>query len=213
MGVIGARHSGRFGICIRIQKGNTDQLPNPTRMVGHFLRAAEIRMGYATKANRSLTTATIVRLLEIIRREAEKEGQIVAREYYKVGAAVATAVCASLRGPEVFQLDLAGMRSHIHMGRTGIMPDKPLKVGVNLTTAPQSWWCCWGTSRERRESTTTWCCWLAPQCLASPYDGGWRSCSKCDETKAAPVGLCLVVQMAQCLLYTSTMGYYTTSLS
>jgi hypothetical protein len=93
-------------------------------------------MGYATKANQSLTNANIVRLLEIIRQEAEEEGPIVAGEYYKVGAAVATAVCASLRGPEVFQLNLAGMRSYIHIGRTGIMPDKPLKVGIDLTTAP-----------------------------------------------------------------------------
>ncbi len=67
----------------------------------------------------------------------EEEGPIVAREYYKVGAAVVTAVCALLRGPEVFQLNLAGMRSHIHMGKTRIMPDKPLKVGVDLTTAPR----------------------------------------------------------------------------
>ncbi len=49
---------------------------------------------------------------------------------------MATAVCTLLQGPEVFQLNLAGMHSHIHMGRTGIMPDKPLKVGVDLTTAP-----------------------------------------------------------------------------
>ena len=93
-------------------------------------------MGYATKANQSLTTTTIVRLLDIICQEVEEEGPIVAREYYNVGAAVATAFCPLLRQPEVFQLDLAGMHSHIHMGRTGIMPDKPLKIGVNLTTAP-----------------------------------------------------------------------------
>jgi hypothetical protein len=93
-------------------------------------------MGYATKANRSLTTPTVVRLLEIIRREAEEETPLIAREYYKVGAAVATAVCASLRGPEVFQLDLAGMISHINMGKGGIMPDRPLKTGTDLSTAP-----------------------------------------------------------------------------
>ncbi len=83
-----------------------------------------------------MTTATTVRLLEIIRQEAEEEAPLIAREYYKVGAAVATAVCASLRGPEVFQLNLAGIFSHIHMGRTGVMLEKPLKVGTNLTTAP-----------------------------------------------------------------------------
>ena len=90
-------------------------------------------MGYATKANRSLTTPTVVRLLEIIHREAEEETSLIAREYYKDGAAVATAVCASLRGPEVFQLDLARMISHINMGKGGIMPDRPLKTGTRPT--------------------------------------------------------------------------------
>jgi hypothetical protein len=83
-----------------------------------------------------LTTATVVRLLKIICREAEEKAPLIAREYYKVGAAVATAVYASLRGLKVFQLDLAGMFSHIHMGRTGVMPEKPLKVGTDLTAAP-----------------------------------------------------------------------------
>jgi hypothetical protein len=99
-------------------KATLTSCPTQQEWFGQFLRGAEIRMGYATKANQSMTTATIVRLLEIICREVEEEGPIVAREYYKVGAAVATAVCTSLRGPEVFQLDLAGMRSHIYMGRT-----------------------------------------------------------------------------------------------
>jgi hypothetical protein len=67
----------------------------PTRQewFGQFLRGAEIKMGYATKANRSLTTPTVVRLLEIIRQEAEEETPLIAREYYKVGAAVATQKC------------------------------------------------------------------------------------------------------------------------
>ena len=117
-------------------KANLTTCPTQQEWFGQFLRGAEIRMGYATKANRSLTTPTVVRLLEIIRREAEEETPLIAREYYKVGAAVATAVCASLRGPEVFQLDLAGMISHINMGKGGIMPDRPLKTGTDLSTAP-----------------------------------------------------------------------------
>ena len=99
-------------------KATLTSCPTQQEWFGQFLREKEIRMGYATKANQSLTTTTIVRLLEIICQEVEEEGPIVAREYYKVGAAVATAVCTSLRGPEVFQLNLAGMRSHIYMGRT-----------------------------------------------------------------------------------------------
>jgi hypothetical protein len=50
----------------------------------------------------------------------------MAREYWKVGAAIALAICASLRGPEVLLLDLAGLRNHIQKGKEGILPDKPL---------------------------------------------------------------------------------------
>jgi hypothetical protein len=120
---------------------------------------------------------------------------------------VATAVCASLRGPEVFQLNLAGMRSHIHMGRTGIMPDKPLKVSVNLTTDPHILVVLLENFKGETGVHHHMVLLASTTNLASPYDDGWRSCSKCKETKAAPMGLRLVVQMAQCLLYLSTMGY------
>jgi hypothetical protein len=62
----------------------------------------------------------LFKLLEMMRCEAEGEEPQVARENLKVRAMVATVVCASLRGPEVFQLDLAGMREHIGRGRDSI---------------------------------------------------------------------------------------------
>ena len=136
VGVISPRHTRRLGLRLRFGKANLTTCPTQQEWFGQFLRGAEIRIGYATKANRSLTTPTVARLLEIIRRETEEETPLIAREYYKVGAAVATAVCTSLRGPEVFQLDLAGMISHINMGKGGIMPDRPLKTGTDLSTAP-----------------------------------------------------------------------------
>ncbi len=49
---------------------------------------------------------------------------------------MATVVCVSLRGPEVFQLDLAGLQEHIGRGKEGILPPKSLKVGTDLTNAP-----------------------------------------------------------------------------
>jgi hypothetical protein len=93
-------------------------------------------MGYASKANCSLSSRTIVKLLDMIQKEAEEEEPLVAREYLKVGAAIAVAVCASLRGPEVLQLDLAGLRAHISRGKNGVIPRKPLKTWTDLSNAP-----------------------------------------------------------------------------
>jgi hypothetical protein len=92
-----------------------------------FARGAEIRMGYATQANLPLSSETIARTLKVIRREAEGEDPRIAREYLKVGAAIAVAVCASLRGPEVFQRDLAGLKANISRVRDGTMPHDPPK--------------------------------------------------------------------------------------
>jgi hypothetical protein len=52
------------------------------------------------------------------------------------GAAAALAVCGSLRGPEVFLLDLAGLWKYIEMDKDGVMPHEPLKAGTNLSRAP-----------------------------------------------------------------------------
>ncbi len=46
------------------------------------------------------------------------------------------AVFTSLQGPEVLQLDLAGLRVHISWGKNGVMPRKPLKTGTDLSNAP-----------------------------------------------------------------------------
>jgi hypothetical protein len=45
-------------------------------------------------------------------------------------------MCALLRGPEVFLLDLAGLCRNIDNGNNGVLPPLPLKAGVDLTEAP-----------------------------------------------------------------------------
>ena len=72
----------------------------------------------------------------MIQKEAEEEKPLVVREYLKVGAAIAVAVFTSLQGPEVLQLDLAGLRAHISWGKNGVMLHKPLKTGTDLSIAP-----------------------------------------------------------------------------
>ena len=78
----------------------------------------------------------IVKLLELIKEEAEEQERDIASELFKVGAAIATTVCASLRGPEVFMMELSALRKHIQLGRGGIVPTNPMKAGTDLSTAP-----------------------------------------------------------------------------
>ncbi len=101
-----------------------------------FLRGCKIWMGYATKSNYSLTNNMINKLLILLQQEVEMEVPHVAREYWKVGTANMLAVCASLRGPEVLLLDLAGLKNHIQKDKEGVLPDKPLRTGTNLTSVP-----------------------------------------------------------------------------
>jgi hypothetical protein len=72
-----------------------------------MMRGAESRMGYTTQRQQPLRTSVIMKLLELVREEAEEQDRDVACEFFKVGAAIATAVCALLRGPEVFMMELS----------------------------------------------------------------------------------------------------------
>ena len=111
--------------------------PTQQKWFGLMMRGAESRMGYTSQHQQPLGIGVISKLLKIIKEEAEDQEREVAREYIKVGAAVATAVCGSLRGSEVFMMELSALRRHIHMGREGTMPVEPMKAGIDLAKAPQ----------------------------------------------------------------------------
>ena len=87
----------------------------PTQSVffGSASRGMELRMGFATEANKPLHIKAVLEVLKLIKQEVVTQTPRVAREMLKVGAAVATAQAGSLRGPEVSMLDLAGIRTHI----------------------------------------------------------------------------------------------------
>ncbi len=68
---------------------------------GLMMRGMESRMGYTSNRQQPLGTGIVSKLLTLIQEEADKQERTVAREYLKVGAAIATAVCASLRGSDV----------------------------------------------------------------------------------------------------------------
>ncbi len=93
-------------------------------------------MGYTTQQQQPLGTSVIMKLLELIKEDTEEHDRDVARELFKVGAAIATTVCASLRGPEVFVMELSALRKHIQLGRGGIVPTNPMKTDTDLSTTP-----------------------------------------------------------------------------
>ena len=110
--------------------------PTQQKWFGLFLRGAENQMGYTSWWNQPLGMWVVAKMLDLVLEEAVDQEKEVAREYMKFGAAAALAVCASLRGNEVFLLDLAGMRKYIEVGRVGRLPQNPMEVGVDLTKAP-----------------------------------------------------------------------------
>ena len=110
--------------------------PTQQPWFGVCMRGAETRMGWVSQQNKPFGRGVVNALLELVEEELlELEGRLYG-EYVKFGAAVAVALCASLRGPEVFLLDLAGLWKHIAIGRDGVMPAEPMKPNVKLERAP-----------------------------------------------------------------------------
>ena len=66
--------------------------------------------------------------------EGEEAG--VAAGLVKFATAIALATCASLRGSEVFLLDLAGLWKYFKLGEDGVLPAEPMKKGVDLSSVP-----------------------------------------------------------------------------
>ena len=110
--------------------------PTQQKWFGLFLRGMENRMGYVSQRNQPLSAGIIPLLLDMVKEEAGDNEERVAAEFIKFGAAVALATCGSLRGPEVFLLDLAGLHKYIELGKTGVMPIDPMKDGTDLSGAP-----------------------------------------------------------------------------
>lgn len=87
-----------------------------------FLLGAQDRMGYDTKKQLPLSIRAIVKLLELVKLDADDKEAEEARQLWKFGALVAILTAASLRGYEGFYLDLAATRAHITDGKSGLVP-------------------------------------------------------------------------------------------
>ena len=72
-------------------------------------------------------------LLHKVREDAEGEEEGIAAGMIKFGTAIALATCASLRGSEVFLLDLAGLWKYFKLGENGVLPVEPMRKGADLT--------------------------------------------------------------------------------
>ncbi len=117
-------------------KATLTSCPTQQKWFSLFSLGMESRMGYSTEANKALRIQAVVRILDMVRDEASEAPPGYARDLYKFGAAVVVAQCGSLRGPEVLTMDLAGMHTHISLGRGGTLPVDPMKVGQDLSDAP-----------------------------------------------------------------------------
>jgi hypothetical protein len=77
-------------------------------------------MGYVSQRNQPLCGGVMKSLLDTVKEEIQEVNEVrLKNEYIKFGAAAAFAVCGSLRGPEVFLLDLTGLRKYITLGCDG----------------------------------------------------------------------------------------------
>ena len=118
-------------------RGSTLTLcPTQQKWFNTFAIGIETRMGYATKADKALHIDVVLRILDLVEEEVGGASVTVANEYYKFGAAMVVGICASLRGPDIFKMDLAGIREFVHLGRDGVTLNRPMKKGTDLTGAP-----------------------------------------------------------------------------
>lgn len=136
------RESSRLGVeemssfSSGTSKVKLTQCPTQSEAFAWFALGAERRMGAESKADKALSIQVILRVLELIKREASTLSPLEAAPLWKCGAAIVVGLMGSLRGPEIWMLDLAGIRRHIRQGKLGVLPIKPLKEGIDLFNAP-----------------------------------------------------------------------------
>ena len=96
--------------------------PSQSQWFTDFLLGAQDRMGFDTKNQLALPIQTIVKLLELIKIDADDRDVAYSASLVKLGALLSILTAASLRGYEGFYLDLAATRAHIHEGENGVVP-------------------------------------------------------------------------------------------
>jgi hypothetical protein len=126
MGILTNGDKGRFNILFEHGKDHDHVMSLPAEVVQPDDEGSRKQDGMDFPTTTTFGVGVIVRLLTLIMEEAKDQEPTVARKYYKVGAAVATALCGSLRGSEVFMLELAALWRHIKIGCNGTLPPDPM---------------------------------------------------------------------------------------
>lgn len=128
--------AGKGSIGTGLKKVSLTNCPTQSDWYSLFNLGLANRMGHESRKDQSLHISVVKRILELMEAEVEGQPREVAHETLKVGAAIVIALAASLRGPEVFMTDLAGLRADLEKGRDGVMPANPRKKGTDLVSAP-----------------------------------------------------------------------------
>ena len=115
--------------------------PTQSDAFGYFCAGARRRMGHESKADKSLDIRAILRLIEMIKAAAEAMEPVnsaAANELWKLGAGIVVGVIGSLRGPEIWMLDLAGIRRYIKLGceEGRVLPKHPFRKGSDILNPP-----------------------------------------------------------------------------
>ena len=129
---------------VRTGKVRMTSCPTQSEWFSDMLRGAEDRMGFDSEANRAVPIEVIVRVLELVKEEAETLPAASANELYKFGAYLVGLQVGSLRGYEGFYVDLAGLHKNLSRGREGVLPANPMKKGTVLDNAPHVVLCLMG---------------------------------------------------------------------
>ncbi len=122
-------------------RGNEDyrhDVSHPAEVVWFVFERPESQMGYTSQQNQPLGVSDVAMMLELVLEEVDDQEEHVVREYMKFVAAAALAMCVSLRGNEVFLLDLAGLWYYIDLGleREGKIHADPMKTGTEVSGVP-----------------------------------------------------------------------------
>lgn len=133
MRIIIVRDQQGFNFYLQIGKGDSLVLPYPATMIWSVYERNGVEDGICSAQESTLWARCCHEVAGYGERRDRVPGGRCSQG--KFGAVVATSLCASLQGPEVFLLDLAGLRKYANLGGEGSLPADPLVVGKDLTQA------------------------------------------------------------------------------
>lgn len=153
--------------------------PSQSQWFTDFLLGSQDRMGYKTKKQLPLLMLAIVKILELVKVDMEKQDVEEAQSLLRFGALVAILTAASLRGHEGFYLDITATQAHLDESKDGVVPRQLNKntvlTEVEVMNLPSVCICLIGKFKGEQESDITPLYWPTSRPQVSKLGGGWRS--------------------------------------